>query len=369
MVSHGHQVGTDVPPCCHLPPGTLLAHSCVVACPKLQEQLYPACGGPALWAGLGPRWPAWWRLQAPTCRPHDSTCYSLGKGRRQASRRARLGWHHLTHRGARAGQQHAVPGTRRTRAKRNISTVTHGAAMLCTPAPRPKPSVVMPGSVVSGTRTPGSGWGAEGGRSPAEATAAGAQGRLKAGGRGTSRRGAGEGLGGRLGSSQKRTRDSREHTRAGRASRAGSGPAASKPSAPHPGRPSPARACFGHSDRSDGKEELTKGQLAGQLLGLRQWWGRPEQPRVPHRPGPPCSPTPWPPWAPRCGADCAGWQACVLAPHPHQRFSGAGWLQRGLSLRWGGGEVAPLPSPVMPVSDLGGSMGTCPHPWPGHLLS
>lgn len=59
----------------------------------------------------------------------------------------------------------------------------------------------------------------------------------------------------------------------------------------------------------------------------------------------------------------------MLTPHPRQHFSGAGWLQRGLSLRWGGGEVTPLPSQGVLLSDLGVSMGMCPHPWLGHLLS
>lgn len=115
--SHGHQVGTDAPPCCHLPPGTLSVHSSVAfMCPKLREQLcQPVVARPRGQAGA----------EAPACRPHDPTCCSLGEGRRQASRRARCSWHRLTP--VRLGQDSGMLG-RALGAHRpkGVLPVTHG---------------------------------------------------------------------------------------------------------------------------------------------------------------------------------------------------------------------------------------------------
>lgn len=201
-----------------LPPAardTLGAQLCGLHVPQASRAAVPACGGPAPWAG----WGRGARVQAP--RPH---VLFTGGGKETGQQESKVQLAPPDPCAARAGQRHAGPGTRRAQAKGSASRDT-----------RPRgPSVVTPGSVVSGTRTPGSGWGAEGGRPPAKAMAAGQCPRqLTAGGRGSSRPVRAEEAAWAPARSGQRTAAG---ARQGRGTRAGQAPglAASKPSALHP---------------------------------------------------------------------------------------------------------------------------------------
>lgn len=97
------------------------------------------------------------------CGPHDSTCCSLGKGRRQAGGRARLGWHGLTPMGL--GQDGSTLGQALgTHGPKRVFPQRHTAPPCSAPSPAARAQC---GDTwkrgLFGTWTPSSGWGAEGG--------------------------------------------------------------------------------------------------------------------------------------------------------------------------------------------------------------